>query len=89
MFPRSECSNGNGEPGSVFGPGSLLVEFETHEALVEVRAAQAAILRRLLAAAGDWVAIGGAIALLSDTEDEPLPDDLQDLGDMPVDFLID
>jgi pyruvate/2-oxoglutarate dehydrogenase complex dihydrolipoamide acyltransferase (E2) component len=79
----------HGEPGRAFRSGELLVEFETHKALVEVRAAQAGVLRRVLASAGDWVEIGAPIGLLSDSLDEPLPDSLDAIADMPVEFLID
>ncbi len=79
----------HGEDGRAFRPGELLVEFETHKALVEVRAAQAGVLRRVLVAAGDWVAIGEPIGILSDAPEEPLPESLDAIADMPVEFLID
>ena len=78
-----------GEPGSAFGPGDLIVEFETYKALVEVRAAQAGVLRRVFAAAGDWVRIGAPLALFSDGAEEPLPDAADQLADMAIEFLVD
>ena len=78
-----------GEPGSAFGPGDLIVEFETYKALVEVRAAQAGVLRRVFAAAGDWVRIDAPIALFSDGPDESLPDQVEGVTLLPIDFLVD
>lgn len=64
--------------GDSLAIGELLVELETYKALVEVRAAQAGVLRRISASAGDWCGLGQPLALLSDTADEPLPaDDVQ------------
>jgi len=79
----------HGEPGRAFRPGELLVEFETYKVLVEVRASQAGVLRRVLASAGDWVRIGVPIALFSDAADEPLPDHAGDIADMAIEFLVD
>jgi len=63
----------HGEPGSRFAPGDLLVELETHKAVVEVRAARAGVLRAILCPAGDWQAVGRTLALVGDDADEPLP----------------
>jgi pyruvate/2-oxoglutarate dehydrogenase complex dihydrolipoamide acyltransferase (E2) component len=64
----------HGQNGTVFQPGDLIVELETHKALVEARAGQAGVLRKIEAGPGDWREIGLALALFSDTADEPLPD---------------
>jgi pyruvate/2-oxoglutarate dehydrogenase complex dihydrolipoamide acyltransferase (E2) component len=78
----------HGAEGRHFAQGELIVELETHKALVEIRAGRAAILRRVLCQAADWCRIGGAIALFSDTTNEPLPDDLDGAGEMPVAFEV-
>lgn len=64
----------HGEPGHRFEVDDLIVELETHKAVVEVRAGQASILRQILAVPGDWKEIGLPIAILSDEADEPIPD---------------
>ncbi len=56
---------------------------------MEVRAAQAGVLRRVFAAAGDWVRIGAPLALFSDGAEEPLPDAADQLADMAIEFLVD
>ncbi|HWA62797.1 MAG TPA: lipoyl domain-containing protein [Caulobacteraceae bacterium] len=76
------------QPGAAVEPGALLVELETHKALVEVRAGQSGVLRAILCPAGEWQALGQPIALLSDTPDEPLPATAEDLADWPVDFEV-
>jgi len=71
----------HGEPGRQFAAGDMVVEFETHKAVIEVRAEKPAVLRRILTAPGEWKKIGGTIGVLSDLPDEVLPetdDDLQD-----------
>ena len=78
----------HGEPGRVFTAGELVVEFETHKALVEVRAGQSGVLRKLLCEAGDWQAIGLPVALFSDAEDEPVPDETEGLAALTVDFEV-
>jgi pyruvate/2-oxoglutarate dehydrogenase complex dihydrolipoamide acyltransferase (E2) component len=62
----------HGEPGRSFPVGELIVELETHKALVEVRAGQPGVLRRIICAAGEWQAVGKPLALLSDTQEEDL-----------------
>ncbi|MBS0410297.1 MAG: lipoyl domain-containing protein [Proteobacteria bacterium] len=78
----------HGGPGHAFAPGELVVELETHKALVEVRAGQAGVLRQVLCAVGDWGAIGAPLALLSDTADEPLPDSPEGAAALAVDFEV-
>ena len=68
--------------------GDLVVELETHKAIVEVRAGQKAYVRKILAEAGNWQGIGLPLAVLSDGENESLPEDAQALIDLPVDFEI-
>ena len=62
-------------PGERIEAGALLMELETHKALVEVRATRAAILRTIARAEGEWCPLGSDLALLSDTADEPLARD--------------
>jgi hypothetical protein len=47
-----------GEAGRVFAPGDLIVELETHKAVVEVRAGQPGVLGGILSPAGDWQKLG-------------------------------
>ena len=63
------------EPGDRIAAGQLLVELETHKALIEVRAMRAAVLRELTFEEGAWCKLGAALALLSDDPDEPLSRD--------------
>jgi pyruvate/2-oxoglutarate dehydrogenase complex dihydrolipoamide acyltransferase (E2) component len=79
----------HGSPGQRFTVGELIVELETHKALVEVRAGQAGMLRRILAANGDWARIGVPLAVFSDEAEEPLPDSLVETSDLMVEFAID
>jgi pyruvate/2-oxoglutarate dehydrogenase complex dihydrolipoamide acyltransferase (E2) component len=78
----------HGAPGQAFAPGDLLVELETHKALVEVRAGQPGLLRQLLCAEGDWQAVGAPLALLSDSMDEALPENTEGFPAMAVEFEI-
>ena len=77
-----------GEAGRVFAPGDLIVELETHKAVVEVRAGQPGVLRGILSPAGDWQKLGQPLALLSDTPEEPLPASPDGLGPWLVSFEI-
>lgn len=78
----------HGAEGTAFGLGDMVVELETHKAVIEVRAAAAAILRRILCPAGTWGAVGASLALLSDTPHEPLPDADDGLDDQLVTFEV-
>lgn len=78
----------NKQVGDAFAKGDLLVELETHKALVEVRAGRAAVLRKILYEAGSWQAVGKPLALLSDDAGESLPDAASDLPEMTIDFEI-
>ena len=62
----------HGKVGEVVQPGALVVEVETHKALIEVRAAQAGILRERCREAGAWCPLGEMLAIFSDTPDEPV-----------------
>ena len=78
----------HGSPGSAFAPGDLVVELETHKALVEVRAGRASTLRAILCKEGDWQRIGAPLAVFSDAPDEPVPDDAGDLAELAVSFEV-
>jgi pyruvate/2-oxoglutarate dehydrogenase complex dihydrolipoamide acyltransferase (E2) component len=79
----------HGALGHRFNHGDLIVELETHKAIVEVRAGQAGLLRKILSEAGKWQGIGLPLALLSDDESESLPDSPESVADLAVDFEID
>jgi pyruvate/2-oxoglutarate dehydrogenase complex dihydrolipoamide acyltransferase (E2) component len=76
-----------GAPGTAFEAGDLIVELETHKAVVEVRAGQSGVLRQLLAEPGDWRAIGLALAVFSDLADEAIPT-ADGAPDLKVEFEI-
>jgi pyruvate/2-oxoglutarate dehydrogenase complex dihydrolipoamide acyltransferase (E2) component len=78
----------HGEPGRAFVAGELVVELETHKALVEVRAGQAGVLRKILCEAGDWQAVGRPLALLSDDAGEALPESADGAPLLAVDFEV-
>jgi pyruvate/2-oxoglutarate dehydrogenase complex dihydrolipoamide acyltransferase (E2) component len=76
------------EPGASIKSGDLIVELETHKAVIEVRAAQEGVLRQVLAKAGDWRAVGAPMALFSSEPDEDLPADAQGASAMLVEFEV-
>jgi pyruvate/2-oxoglutarate dehydrogenase complex dihydrolipoamide acyltransferase (E2) component len=76
------------EPGAAIESGELLVELETHKAIIEVRAGQAGLLRQILAQAGEWRTIGLPVALFSSAPDEVLPDDAASASPMLVEFEV-
>ncbi len=75
-------------PGDAVSPDDLIVELETHKAVIEVRASQHGVIRALLAEPGDWRAIGVPLALCSDQPDEALPAADAALDSMAVAFEI-
>ena len=78
----------HGQVGHAFAVGELIVELETHKALVEVRAGQGGILRQIVCAEGDWQAVGAPLAVLSDQPAEPLPASPDGLQMMAVEFEV-
>jgi pyruvate/2-oxoglutarate dehydrogenase complex dihydrolipoamide acyltransferase (E2) component len=78
----------HGEPGHVFATGDLIVELETYKALVEVRAGQPGVLRKILSQAGDWQGAGKPLALLSDDLEEALPETTENMAALSVQFEI-
>lgn len=78
----------HGESGHEFSSGDLIVELETHKAIVEVRAGQNGVLRKVLSESGNWQQIGLPLAILSDDDTEILPDDFGTIADLAVEFEI-
>ncbi|MDE2570882.1 MAG: lipoyl domain-containing protein [Sphingomonadales bacterium] len=78
----------HGDPGQPFESGDLIVELETHKAVVEVRAGQSGVLRQVLAEAGDWREVGVQLALFTDTADEAMPDGDVQSGELLVEFEV-
>lgn len=76
----------HGAPGRRFAEGELVVELETHKALVEVRAGQPGVLRQILVEAGEWQKVGAPLALFTDEADEPL--ETGEPADMTVEFEV-
>ena len=74
--------------GQVVQADDLVVELETHKAIVEIRAGQKGILREILVADGGWCAIGQPLALLSDDADETLPADTKAANLMAITFEV-
>ncbi len=72
-------------PGDTVRAGALIVEVETHKALIEVRAGQDGVLRQQHRDEGEWLPLGESIATLSDASDEPMGADTRE---MPVEFVI-
>jgi pyruvate/2-oxoglutarate dehydrogenase complex dihydrolipoamide acyltransferase (E2) component len=78
----------HGAPGKSVAPGELIVEVETHKAVVEIRAAHSGVLRRVLCEEGGWRKIGGPLALMSDAAGEELPDTDEGLNALAVTFAV-
>ncbi len=78
----------HGQPGTTFEPGDLIVELETHKAVVEARAGQRGVLREIKAGPGDWRAIGLTLALFTDEADEALPQNEASAPDLSIEFEI-
>jgi pyruvate/2-oxoglutarate dehydrogenase complex dihydrolipoamide acyltransferase (E2) component len=78
----------HGAARKAFAPGELIVELETHKAVVEVRAGQNAVLRKILCKEGSWLKIGDPLALLSDSETASLPPSPEGLDALAVEFEI-
>jgi len=78
----------HGDVGHRFNAGDLVVELETHKAIIEVRAGQPGVLRKILSDAGNWQQIGLPLGLMSDEDSEALPDAAESIVDLAVDFEI-
>jgi len=78
----------HGAAGRVFVRGNLMVELETHKAVIEVRANQYGILRQIFCRDGEWQKLGEPLAILSDTLDETLPANLESLAAWEATFEV-
>jgi len=78
----------HGEPGARFEPGDMIVELETHKAIVEVRADQPGFLRMVMGQPGDWISIDDTLAVFSDAADEAVPADAKDYSELTVAFEV-
>ena len=78
----------HGGSGDSFGSGDLIVELETHKAVVEVRAGQAGILRQIFAEAGDWKGVGMPLAIFTDEAHEDVPTDASGLTGLAVELAV-
>ncbi|HEY7297260.1 MAG TPA: lipoyl domain-containing protein [Xanthobacteraceae bacterium] len=78
----------HGAPGTPFAPGEMVVELETHKAVVEVRAGQNSHLRRILCNEGAWQKIGAPLAIFSDSPDERIPETPDELTALAVSFAV-
>ena len=74
------------EPGDRFAPGAMIVELETHKAVVEVRAGRSGVMRAILCEPGTWERVGKPLALVGDDADEPLPASPEALATLDVAF---
>jgi pyruvate/2-oxoglutarate dehydrogenase complex dihydrolipoamide acyltransferase (E2) component len=70
----------HGTPGTQFNPGDLVVELDTHKAVVEMRASTKVVLRKVFIEPGEWQRVGEPLAIVSDSADEPLPERAEDLA---------
>jgi len=78
----------HGEVGDAFEAGAMIVELETHKAIVEIRAGQPAVLRKIAVGAGEWCVSGAPLGLCSDSADEELPADEAGVGALLARFEI-
>jgi pyruvate/2-oxoglutarate dehydrogenase complex dihydrolipoamide acyltransferase (E2) component len=78
----------HGGPGTSFVEGDLIVELETHKAVVEIRASQAGVLRVLKGEPGDWIRIEQTLAMFSDDPKEALPSDGESIAELMVTFEV-
>jgi pyruvate/2-oxoglutarate dehydrogenase complex dihydrolipoamide acyltransferase (E2) component len=78
----------HGSVGQSIAVGDLIVELETHKALIEVRAGQPGILRQILAAEGSWCRVGAPLGVFSDDALEHLPETEGEAAEMLAEFLV-
>lgn len=74
--------------GEAVCEGALVVELETYKSVIEVRAGQAAVLRRILQPEGAWQKTQQPLAVLSDEAHEPLPTCSEDLTLLKSEFTL-
>lgn len=75
-------------PGDTLSPGDLIVELETHKVIVEVRAGQHGVLRRILCNPGEWRKLGDPLAILSDDAGSAIPESAHGLSEWDSRFTI-
>lgn len=73
--------------GEACAQGTLLAELESFKAVIEIRVAHEAFLRKILVPVGERQALGKPIAVLSDSPDEAIPRSFATLQEMAVDYL--
>ncbi len=78
----------HGDVGKIFAAGEMIVELETHKAVVEVRAARPGVLRLILCATGDWERLDRPLALFGDDAAEPLPASAETQAKFLVEFEV-
>lgn len=78
----------HGDVGMRFDRDALIVELETHKAVIEVRAGQPGVLRKRLREEGGWCPLQSTLAIVSDEPDEPIPDAAESLDHLPLRFAI-
>ena len=78
----------HGGEGTAFAVGDLVVELETHKAVVEVRAGRTGTLRVMLCGDGDWRKLGEPLAIISDTSDEAVDGSADELAAWSSEFEI-
>jgi pyruvate/2-oxoglutarate dehydrogenase complex dihydrolipoamide acyltransferase (E2) component len=76
------------QPGAAIARDDLIVELETHKAVVEVRAGQESFLREILCAEGEWRRVGDSLALLTDMIEEPIAYEGEALTALAVNFEV-
>ena len=62
------------EEGDEVSPGEAIAEVETDKATLELESFEDGVLRKRLVEAGTSVAIGAAVAIMADDEDEDISD---------------
>jgi pyruvate/2-oxoglutarate dehydrogenase complex dihydrolipoamide acyltransferase (E2) component len=67
------------QPGATVAPGDLIVELETYKVIVEVRAQQGGVLRRIGCKAGEWRKLGDVLGIFSDDAGGALPESSEGL----------
>lgn len=78
----------HGDVGRHFAEGELVVELETHKAVVEVRATRSGYLRRIICEPGAWQRVGLPLAIFGDDMTTPVPDVADALPDWIVAFEV-
>ena len=76
------------QPGATIIKNDLIVELETHKAVVEVRAGQDSVLRDIVCAEGEWRAVGEPLAILTDAGEEPIAYAGEALAALAVNFEV-